>query len=109
MIYLGNAFSLNMLQDEEATVKIKRVGIEELEGLDSFESVIGHEGTAAFVSSLLKKEVKANRVPIKLSRGDKLYVVQISIRLSEGQVLSHEEVISLYREGKVCFYSVEII
>lgn len=50
-----------------------------------FVSVIGHADTAAVVSNLLGKEVVANRASISISKGDVLYVAQLTGgRLPEG-------------------------
>lgn len=84
-IYLGNAFSLQMLDVTVSnTVNIVPVGIEEIASSD-FMSVIGHADTAAVVSNILKREVAPNRVSVRLEKGDVLYVAQVTGgRLPEG-------------------------
>lgn len=54
--------------------------------LDSaFESAIGHADTARIVSGMLGVELPANRVNVKLAKGEKMIVAQYSgPRLPEG-------------------------
>ena len=84
-IYLGNAFSLQMLDcNVQHSITVTPVPIEEVKVTD-FESVIGHTDTAAVVSSLLGKEVECHRASIHLDAGDILYVAQVTGgRLPEG-------------------------
>jgi len=78
MTYLGNAFSLQMLRDYPATLKIEEVTREEVFG-SNFISVIGHPDTAKVLG------VEYNRVSITLGKGDILYVAQLmGGRLPEG-------------------------
>jgi hypothetical protein len=92
MIYVGNAFSLNMLQTEkslgEMTMRVEWVSLSEvksyLAGLD-FVSAIGHKDTAAVVSGLIGYQVPENRISVDLREGDLLIVAQYSgPRLPEG-------------------------
>lgn len=71
-IYLGNAFSLQMLNVAVAnTVNIVPASIGEI--------------TAAVVSNILKRDVPANRASVRLEKGDVLYVAQVTGgRLPEG-------------------------
>lgn len=73
--YLGNAFSLQMIETHPAVIVTREV--DELpKGL---ESVVGHEDTARVLG------VPYNRVSIKLGKGDTLYVAQlVGGRLPEG-------------------------
>ncbi len=81
--YLGNAFALQMLSAFPADVHIEEVDATEIP-VDAV-SVIGHADTAAVVSSLLGREVAANRAAISLETGDELYVAQLfGGRLPEG-------------------------
>lgn len=84
-IYLGNAFALQMLDLSKVQhVTVTPVTADEVSKAD-FVSVIGHTDTAAVVSSLLGKEVPANRASISISKGDVLYVAQVvGGRLPEG-------------------------
>jgi hypothetical protein len=84
-IYLGNAFSLQMLDlASPASVMIQPVEISEVANAD-FVSVIGHADTARVVSGLLGREVECNRTSVKLERGDTLFVAQVTGgRLPEG-------------------------
>lgn len=84
-IFLGNAFSLQMLDVTVAnTVNIVPASVGEIAGSD-FMSVIGHADTAAVVSNILKRDVPANRASVRLEKGDILYVAQVTGgRLPEG-------------------------
>lgn len=85
MIYLGNAFSLQMLDTTVSTeIQVTPVTATEVATMD-FTSVIGHQDTATVVSSILGKEVQANRVSVKLTKDDTLLVAQVvGGRLPEG-------------------------
>lgn len=82
MNYLGNAFSLQMIDlSKEATINVQPIS--SIEG--DFESVVGHQDTAVVLSNLLGKEVAFARKSIKLLPGDVLIVAQITGgRLPEG-------------------------
>ena len=76
--FIGNAFSLQMVAVFPATVKVEECSKSEALSPDNL-SVVGHPDTAAVLG------VKFNRVSVKLSKGDILYVAQIvGGRLPEG-------------------------
>lgn len=93
MIYLGNAFSLQMLQgNTEYSLKIHETDLEEVKKL-SFLSVVGHEDTANILTGLLGKPVQYNRETIVLHKKDVLYVAQITGgRLMQGAMFLPEGV-----------------
>lgn len=68
--YLSNAFSLQMLENQRATVEIFPAGIKSLTQLKHYESSVGHE---EFANQL---GVKFNRTNLKLKEGDELIVAQ---------------------------------
>lgn len=77
MLYLGNAFSLQMLDTNKATtVSIKPISIDDVKTA-GFISVVGHPDTAVVLTDLLGKDVKCNRASIKLTPSDTLIVAQI--------------------------------
>lgn len=77
MIYLGNAFSLQMLDTTVATdIRVTPVDTAVVASSD-FTSVIGHPDTAVVVSSILGKNVPCNRTSVSLAKGDILYVAQV--------------------------------
>ena len=81
--FLGNAFSLQMLGEFPAKVKVEE--IEPAEVPADATSCIGHADTAAVVSGILGRPIPANRVAISLAPGDTLYVAQVvGGRLPEG-------------------------
>jgi len=114
MLYVANAFSLGMLGPlgpAGLTIKVRPMTVEEVKEVlssTSFTSAVGHESTAAILSTLLGLPVEARRVAITLSPGDRVIVFQLAVRLPEGAVLTAEEVLSLYREGKASFVLVEV-
>ena len=80
-VYLGNAFSLSMVdvQDKPVTVELRRVGLDEVKAILSsgFVSAVGHPSTASALSKILGMEVPANRVSIQLQPGDTLVVFRV--------------------------------
>ena len=81
-VYLGNAFSLQMVADNAIICKVE-VSPEQVPM--NAESIIGHKDTAAVVSTILGREVPCNRASVMLSDEDELYVAQIvGGRLPEG-------------------------
>lgn len=77
MTYLGNAFSLQMLEKLPASVRVSEVQREAIPA--EAISVIGHSDTANILG------VPFNRVSITLEKGDILYVAQLQGgRLPEG-------------------------
>lgn len=91
MLYLTNAFSLNMLpagidHAMVVLVKLDREEMAEVVGANpDFTSAIGHADTAAIVSDLLGVAVPMNRVSVRLEHpDDALLVFQFGTRLPEG-------------------------
>lgn len=81
---LANAFSISMLPMEAMNfIRVRKITPDEIP--TDVESAIGHENTAKVVSSMLGFEVKPNRVSIRMSESDVLYVAQYTgPRLPEG-------------------------
>ena len=76
--FIGNAFSLQMIKDFPATVKVTECTKEEALSPDNV-SVVGHQDTANVLG------VAFNRVSVKLAKGDVLFVAQVvGGRLPEG-------------------------
>ncbi len=71
----------------------ERIDIERARQLlrNQFESAIGHEATARFLSKLIGVEVPANRVSIAMRPGDVAVIFRVKQRLEEGKVLTEEE------------------
>jgi hypothetical protein len=88
MIYLSNAFSLNMVERDlkhlprlipQNLVQVKNLLLE------GFESVVGHADTANIFGRILNQSVEYNRKTILLKGDDILVVGQYSgPRLPEG-------------------------
>ena len=75
-VYLGNAFSLNMVEAAPHGVQVDILPVRPEEIPVSAVSIIGHEDTAKIVSGMLKRPVDVNRVKVTLEEGDVLYVAQ---------------------------------
>ena len=77
MLYLSNAFSLQMLDTSKTTtVSIKPIDIDAVKNA-GFISAIGHEDTSMVLTDMLGKNVQCNRVSISLKPTDTLIVAQI--------------------------------
>ena len=78
MVYLSNAFSLQMLDIRQATdIRVTPVDSSVVAKPGS-KSVIGQPDTASAVSSLLGTDVPCNRTSVSLAKGDILYVAQVT-------------------------------
>lgn len=89
MLYLANAFSLNMLDRlllrSPVIVPLEFESVKDSLQHESFTSVVGHPDTAALFSALLEIPVTCNRATVRLKRGDILIVGQYTgPRLQEG-------------------------
>jgi len=65
MLYVGNAFSLGMLQESEVTLKVTEVSTDTVKSLlqtKSFQSAVGHQGTVDILKSLLDMDIQMNRI-----------------------------------------------
>ena len=112
-VYLGNAFSLSMVdvQDKPVTLELRRVGLDEVKAILSsgFVSAVGHPSTASALSKILGMEVPANRISIQLQPGDTLVVFQLALgRLPIGKELTEEEILNAWKEGKAYFLVVRV-
>jgi hypothetical protein len=116
MIYLANAFSLQMVssmvrRDWELNITLRELSVEEVKSylLTYFVSAIGHIETSHFLEALLGIKVPVSRQAITLNHGDKLIVVQLlGERLPPGQELTADVLRRLYEEGKVKFILVQV-
>ena len=106
-VFLGNAFSVQMLNfsNGEVPVRFTKISLDKAKEILSsgFTSAIGHNDTAAVVSGLLGMNVPSNRISISLEKGkDTLIIAQImGGRLPEGSTTIPEGM-------KIEFIEVEI-
>jgi len=56
-----------------------------------FVSSIGHQASAAFLSSLLGIQIPANRVAVAMAPEDQALVLRLTERLPEGKLLTRAE------------------
>jgi len=68
---------------------------------EDFISAVGHDATAKLLSDLLGVDVPTNRVAIKMDEGDEALITKLLDRLPEGKVLSHSEIMDLWRKGRI--------
>lgn len=109
-IYLGNAFSLQMVSailDSGAVItpEISEVDSEIVSKVlhnNEFISCVGHIDTAKVMGNILGVEVRPQRINVSLDAGDVLYVCQVvGGRLLEG-------VTELPKGISLKWYSVEV-
>jgi len=62
---------------------------------DGYQSAIGHEGSAQFLSQLLALDIPMNRIAVQMEQGDTALVLRIKTRLPEGKLLTREEIESI--------------
>ncbi len=58
---------------------------------EGFTSAIGHEASAAFLSTVMGVEIPLNRIAVAMEPGDQALVLRLRERLPEGKILSAEE------------------
>lgn len=59
---------------------------------NGFESAIGHQTTANFLSTLLGIDIATNRIRIEMQPGDKALIFRLMERFEEGKVFTQEEI-----------------
>lgn len=110
MIYVANAFSLQMLDADSCTVRVSTIYPTEVHDIlaaagrteDGWTSVVGHADTAAVFSAALAEDVAHNRANVTLHPGDVLIVGQITGgRLPEGATSLPEGVRIIWRRVEV--------
>lgn len=60
-----------------------------------FQSAIGHQASAQFLSQLLDCNIPANRISADLQVGDSALVLRLKTRLPEGKLLTPQEMQTL--------------
>ncbi len=78
MVYLGNAFSIQML-NRDCCVSFSKLTLDETKDFlnhNNFISIVGHPDTATFLASLLGVDIPCNRTSITLNQDDVLVVAQ---------------------------------
>jgi len=112
MKYLGNAFSLGMMDDlhngagySSRTIVVEGTSLEIAQKWvreGGWESIVGHADTAVLLSSMLGVEVPMRRVSTVLKDNDQVLVAQYNgPRLPEGAV-------SLPEGAKIRWYFVRL-
>ncbi len=87
MIKLVNAFSINMLKEDDSKVRFKRISLDEAKDIlrQGFESFVGHQDLANIAAGMLEMPVQVNKVSTMLEKDDIMIVAQfIGPRLPEG-------------------------
>lgn len=107
MIYITNAFSINILSKEEHRISFKPVTVEEVTAIlnfyDDVVGAIGHKDTASIVENIIGVPNLHNRINIKLENNDIMLVAQYSgPRLEEGAT-------QLPKDAQIDFWLVYLI
>lgn len=88
MLYIVNAFSIQMLATAGAVLSFKPISLEQAQKMvktNVFISAVGHIDTAKVVANMLNATVEMNRISVNLKDNDVLLVAQLSGgRLPEG-------------------------
>lgn len=112
MIYIGNAFSINMIQQHEALLKIEMIDKttfrDKIRMIDKYpqgvKSIIGHPEIAKTFNAPL------NRESITLSYTDVLFIVVPSHRPYENQIIENGHKYEFIPESEgYSYYRVEIL
>ena len=97
MIYILNTLIVPIDFDKypSVVVKLSKITVDEAKSLlrsDSYMSAIGHEATAQFLSLLLGKPIRHNRISVFMKPGDIGLHLFLKTRLPEGKILSLDEI-----------------
>lgn len=88
MLYIVNAFSIQMLATAGGVLSFKPISLEQAQKMvktNVFISAVGHIDTAKVVANMLNATVEMNRISVNLKDNDVLLVAQLSGgRLPEG-------------------------
>lgn len=94
MLYIANAFSLNMLVHKQALVKVEPISIKEVGfwlAAEHVESAVGHESTVNVINAALEAAgydectIECNNSSIQIGPAEKVIVAQYKgPRLEEG-------------------------
>ena len=92
--YIGNSFSLNMLENLTCKLDCTEISLEQVQGIlerrrdfaaTAVISCVGHTDTARVISANLGHEIVVSRDTVTLSEGDAIIVAQYTgERLPEG-------------------------
>jgi len=107
--YLTNSFSPNMLK-LPADVSFMQTNKNEFCEViaNGVFNAIGHQGTIDLVNILCNTKLDLNRVAIRAKTGDTIYILTLALRLEEGKLLTKEEIVKLYEEGKVMLLKAKV-
>ena len=87
MLYLTNAFSMNMFELQDSlSFRITRVEYPlDILMKEQFVSAIGHQDLANILTDMWELDIPYNRISLKLSTGDTCLIAQyVGPRLEEG-------------------------
>ena len=85
MVYLGNAFSIDMLSSKRVLVYIQRISLGRVKYIlkRGYTSLVKDEKICKVLSELLGMNVTVSDTRVKLKKGDKLVVVRFNKRVSD--------------------------
>jgi hypothetical protein len=107
--YLANSFSPSMLP-LPADVAFQQIDKKEFcEGItNGVVNSVGHRGTIDLINMLCGTSLTLNRVSVRATVGDVVYILTLALRLEEGKVLTSKEVAEIYEEGKVLLLRAKV-
>jgi len=101
--YLGNAFSLNMLEISADGIQVEIQPVSPSEIPAEAVSIVGHVDMAAILSGILNRNVEVNRESVTMLEDDILFVAQYhGARLPAGAT-------ELPSDARIDFYRITTI
>lgn len=72
-------------------------------------SAVGHAGTAEMITTICGKKVEAVRRELDLRPGDVVLGIKLAFRPPEGRVYNTDEMLELYKQGRIKFFKITVI
>jgi len=116
-VVFANAFSVNMLESDDAIVRFKRVRDKSIintiknyikKGKIEYYSIVGHNATAKLLSFIFDVDIAVNRENYRLREDDLLIVLVVKERLQEGEVIDVERFRDLWVNNKLDLWLIWI-
>ena len=116
-VVFANAFSVNMLESDDAIVRFKRIRDKSIintiknhikQGKIQYYSIVGHSATAKLLSLIFDTDIAVNRENYKLKESDLLVVMVVKERLNEGEVIDEKKLRDLWVNNKIDLWLIWI-
>ncbi len=105
MMPKGGLISITPITVEQAQAMLGRAVLDN----NGYVSYIGHPSTAQALSTLLGVKVDVNRSQFTATSEATAIVASVMERLPEGKILTYEELMQLYQQGKIQLFKVIFI